>query len=186
VNVLVLDTEVYSNTGGQCSKATPRAATAKFAISGKKSPRKDLGRMMISYGNIYVASVCVGGNMNHVVKAMLEAESYNGPSIIIAYSPCIAHNIDMTKSVAEGKLAVEAGYWPLYRYDPRLRESGKNPFQWDSPPQKKTMKEFMENEGRYKSLKIQFPDQAEKLFGLAEQDLKWRNEEFKNLQNNEK
>jgi pyruvate-ferredoxin/flavodoxin oxidoreductase len=182
VNVLVVDTEVYSNTGGQCSKATPRGATAKFAVSGKKQPRKDLGRMLMTYDGVYVASVSLGANMNHVVKVFQEAESFEGPSIIIAYSPCIAHGIDMRHSAKEGKLAVESGYWPLYRYDPRRREKGENPFVLDSAEPKVSMSEYFNNEGRYKSLKLQFPEQAEALLKEAEEDATWRREQLKGQQ----
>ncbi len=178
VNVLVLDTEVYSNTGGQCSKATPRAATAKFAVAGKEQPKKDLGHMMMTYGNIYVASVNLGANMAHVVKVFHEAESYDGPSIIIAYSPCIAHGIDMKKSTEEGKLATKSGYWPLYRYDPRKEVDGGNPFTFDSPTPNVPFKDYINNEIRYKSLQIQFPDRADKLFDLAQKDNDWRNKEY--------
>ncbi len=186
VNVLVLDTEVYSNTGGQCSKATPRAATAKFAVSGKEMPKKDLGRMMTTYGNIYVASVNMGANMAQVVKAMLEAEAYDGPSIIIAYSPCISHGINMRKSSKEGKLANDVGYWPLYRYDPRLAAEGKNPFRWETKDPTKPFNEFLDNEIRYKSLKIQFPDKANDLFKKAEEDAKWRFKEYKDMAKDDK
>ena len=172
VNVLVLDTEVYSNTGGQCSKATPLGATAKFAVSGKKVPKKDLGKMMTSYGYIYVASVSLGANMQHVINAMREAESYNGPSIIIAYCPCIEHGIDMSLSSKEEKLAVDSGYWPLYRFDPRLKEKGKNALQLDMPAPKVPFKDYINNEIRYKSLQIQFPAIADKLFKLAEKAAK--------------
>ncbi len=186
VNVLVLDTEVYSNTGGQCSKATPRAATAKFAVSGKEQPKKDLGHMMMSYGNIYVASVSLGANMAHVVKTMIEAENYDGPSIIIAYSPCIAHGIDMRQSTNEEKLATKSGYWPLYRYDPRKEAEGKNPFSYDTPPANVPFKDYINNEIRYKSLQIQFPDRAEKLFALAEKDNKWRDKEYREMAQKDK
>jgi len=172
VNVLVLDTEVYSNTGGQCSKATPRGATAKFAIAGKETAKKDLGAMMRTYGNVYVASVSLGANMAHVVKAMIEAESYDGPSIIIAYSPCIAHGIDMKKSVQEEKNAVKSGYWPLYRFDPRKTLQGENPFQLDTPPSNMPFREYITGEIRYKALELQFPKRAEELFAKAEEDAK--------------
>ncbi len=132
VNILVLDTEVYSNTGGQSSKSTPTGAVAKFAASGKPTRKKELGRMAMTYGYVYVASVAMGANKNQVLKAILEAESYDGPSLIIAYAPCINHGINMGRSQNEEKLAVEAGYWPLYRFDPRLKEEGKNPFTLDS------------------------------------------------------
>ena len=140
----------------------------------------------MTYGNIYVANVSLGGNMNHVIKAMLEAESYDGPSIIIAYSPCIAHGIDMRHSNTEMKLAVDSGYWPLYRYDPRLRDEKKNPFQLDSAEPKVPFTDYINNEGRYKSLKIQFPDQADVLFKEAEEDAKWRLSELKQMRDNEK
>jgi pyruvate-ferredoxin/flavodoxin oxidoreductase len=132
VNILVLDTEVYSNTGGQSSKSTPMGAVAKFAASGKKTRKKDLGLMAMSYGYVYVASVAMGANKNQVLKAILEAESYNGPSLIIAYAPCINHGINMGLSQEEEKKAVDTGYWSLYRYDPRRKAEGKNPFILDS------------------------------------------------------
>ena len=132
VNVLVLDTEVYSNTGGQMSKATPRGAVAKFAASGKPNSRKDLAMEAVSYGSVYVAQVAMGGNDSHVVKAFQEAEAHDGPSIIIAYSSCIAHGYDLVHGLEQQKLAVQSGYWPLMRYNPALREEGKNPFQLDS------------------------------------------------------
>ncbi len=182
VNVLVLDTEVYSNTGGQCSKATPRAATAKFAVSGKKQPKKDLGRMFTTYGNIYVASISLGANMMQAIKAFKEAEEYDGPSIIIAYSPCIAHGGNMKKTPQEQKLAVTSGYWPLYRYDPRLCEEGKNPMQLDYHVTGKVpYTNFLHKERRYKSLTIQFPDIADKLFKLAEEDAKFRAAEYEKM-----
>lgn len=174
VNVLVLDTEVYSNTGGQCSKASPRGAVVKFAASGKPLPKKNLGMMMTTYGNVYVSQVNLGANKQQVVKAMLEAESYPGPSIIIAYSPCIAHGIDMSKSIQEEKLAGDVGQWPLFRYDPRLTDAGKNPFVFESPPPKTPYINYLKNEIRFKSLEIQFPDRAKELFVLAEKDAKHR------------
>jgi len=131
VNILVLDTEVYSNTGGQSSKSTPTGAVAKFAASGKPTRKKDLGRMAMTYGYVYVASVAMGANKNQLLKALLEAESYQGPSLLIAYAPCINHGINMGRSQYEEKLAVESGYWPLYRFDPRLKQEGKNPFMLD-------------------------------------------------------
>jgi Pyruvate:ferredoxin oxidoreductase and related 2-oxoacid:ferredoxin oxidoreductases, beta subunit len=132
VNLLVLDTEVYSNTGGQASKATPIGAIARFATSGKDIFKKDLGMIAMSYGYVYVAQIALGANMNQTIKAIREAESYNGPSIIIAYSHCINHGIDMMKGMDQQKIAVQSGVWPLYRYDPRLKAEGKNPFQLDS------------------------------------------------------
>lgn len=174
VNMLVLDTEVYSNTGGQSSKSTPTGAVAKFATSGKPTRKKDLGLMAMSYGSVYVASVSMGANKNQVLKAILEAENYDGPSLVIAYSPCINHGIDMGQSMEEGKKAVETGYWPLYRYDPRLKEKGKNPFVLDSKEPKGDFKEFLLGEVRYSSLRRTFPDNAERLFQKAEEDMKER------------
>ncbi len=132
INVLVLDTQVYSNTGGQCSKATPRAAVAKFAAAGKPTPKKDLGLIAMSYGTVYVAQVAMGATDAQTVRAFVEAESYDGPSLIIAYSHCIAHGINMRTGFDQQKAAVACGAWPLYRYDPRLAEQGKNPLQLDS------------------------------------------------------
>ncbi len=172
VNVLVMDTEVYSNTGGQSSKSTPTAAIAKFAAAGKRVKKKDLGLMAMSYGYVYVASVCMGANQNQLLKAMKEAESYHGPSLIIAYAPCINHGISkgMGKSQFEGKLAVECGYWPLYRYNPDLALEGKNPFVLDSKEPVGDFDEFLKGEVRYASLLKQFPDIAEKLLAKNKQD----------------
>jgi pyruvate-ferredoxin/flavodoxin oxidoreductase len=181
VNILVLDTEVYSNTGGQSSKSTPTGAVAKFAASGKPTRKKDMGRMAMTYGYVYVASVAMGANKNQVLKAILEAESYQGPSLIIAYAPCINHGINMSRSQHEEKLAVEAGYWPLYRFDPRLKEEGKNPFTLDSKEPTGNFKEFLMGEVRYSSLTRTFPDAAEKLFEKAEKDMKDRFETYKKL-----
>jgi len=181
VNILVLDTEVYSNTGGQSSKSTPTGAVAKFAASGKPTRKKDLGRMAMTYGYVYVASVAMGANKNQVLKALLEAESYQGPSLVIAYAPCINHGINMSRSQNEEKLAVEAGYWPLYRFDPRLKEEGKNPFILDSKEPTGNFKEFLMGEVRYSSLTRTFPDAAEKLFEKAEKDMKDRFETYKKL-----
>jgi len=181
VNVLVLDTEVYSNTGGQSSKATPTGSVAKFAASGKKTKKKDLGRMFMSYGYVYVASVAMGANMNQCLKAFLEAESYPGPSIIIAYAPCINQGLKkgMGKSQAEERLAVEVGYWPLYRYDPRLKEQGKNPFQLDSKEPSGDFHEFLMGEVRYASLCQSFPDEAKRLHARLEEECKERYQEYK-------
>ncbi|HOP47298.1 MAG TPA: pyruvate:ferredoxin (flavodoxin) oxidoreductase [Desulfobacteraceae bacterium] len=181
VNILVLDTEVYSNTGGQSSKSTPIGAVAKFAASGKPTRKKDLGLMAMTYGYVYVASVAMGANKNQLLKALLEAESYNGPSLIIAYSPCINHGINMGLSQEEEKKAVESGYWPLYRYNPVLKDEGKNPFILDSKEPKESFKEFLLGEVRYSSLKRTFPDNAERLFKLAEKDTKERFKLFKQL-----
>ncbi len=165
INVLVVDTEVYSNTGGQSSKATPIGSVAKFAASGKKTVKKDLGMIAMSYGYVYVASVAMGANKNQLIKTMKEAESYPGPSLVIAYAPCINHGIKkgMGKTIEEEKLAVEAGYWFLYRFDPRLKAEGKNPFQLDSKEPTGDIQDFLMGEVRYHTLTLQFPDEAKKL-----------------------
>ncbi len=181
VNLLVLDTEVYSNTGGQSSKSTPTAAIAKFAAAGKEMRKKDLGLMAVTYGYVYVAMVSMGANQNQFLKAITEAEAYPGPSIIIAYSPCIAHGIDMSKSQREGKLAVESGYWPLYRYNPMLAREGKNPFILDSKDPKEDLRTFMMNEVRFRSLQKEFPDRAKHLFEEAEKVAKEKMEMYKQL-----
>jgi pyruvate-ferredoxin/flavodoxin oxidoreductase len=183
VNVLVLDTEVYSNTGGQSSKATPTGAVAKFAASGKRTRKKDLGMIAMSYGYVYVASVAMGADKNQLVKALVEAEQYPGPSLIIAYAPCINHGINMNYSQRETKLAVEAGYWPLYRYNPLLADEGKNPFILDSKEPTGNFQEFLKSEVRYASLKKQFPEKADQLFAKAEKDAKARLELYKHLAN---
>jgi pyruvate-ferredoxin/flavodoxin oxidoreductase len=170
VNVLVLDTEVYSNTGGQMSKSTPRAAVAKFAAAGKPAPKKDLGLLAMTYGNIYVAKVALGANASQAVKAFAEAEAYPGPSLIIAYAHCIAHGINMTKGYEEQKKAVACGHWPLYRFDPRLKEQGKNPLQLDSKPPTLNFEEYAYGEIRYRSLKQSKPDVAAELMQLASRD----------------
>jgi pyruvate-ferredoxin/flavodoxin oxidoreductase len=181
VNVLVLDTEVYSNTGGQASKSTPTGSVAKFASSGKKTSKKDLGRMAMTYGYVYVASVAMGANMNQCLRAFLEAESYPGPSIIIAYSPCINHGIDMSKSQAEEKLAVDTGYWTLYRYNPLLAKEGKNPFLLDSKEPKLEYEVFLKNEVRYRTLTQQFPEIAKDLFARAAVESRKRYETYKKM-----
>jgi len=181
VNILVLDTEVYSNTGGQSSKSTPTGAVAKFASSGKETMKKDLGRMAMTYGYVYVASVAMGANKNQLLKALIEAESYPGPSLIIAYSPCINHGIDMGFSQEEAKKAVETGYWPLYRFNPMLRAEGKNPFVLDSKDPQGDFKKFLMGEVRYSSLAITFPKNAETLFKKAEADMKDRYEIYKQM-----
>ncbi|MCJ7777850.1 MAG: thiamine pyrophosphate-dependent enzyme, partial [Sedimentisphaerales bacterium] len=170
VNVLVLDTEVYSNTGGQMSKSTPRAAVAKFAAAGKPSPKKDLGLLAFVYGNIYVAKVAMGANTNQTVKAFVEAESYPGPSLIICYSHCIAHGINMTLGFEEQKKAVACGHWPLYRFDPRLKEQGRNPLQLDSKAPTINFDEYAYGENRYLSLKQSKPEVAAELMALANKD----------------
>ena len=179
VNILVLDTEVYSNTGGQASKSTPTGAVAKFAAAGKPTCKKDLGRMAMTYGYVYVASVAMGANKNQVLKALLEAESYRGPSVIIAYAPCINHGINMGLSQEEEKKAVETGYWSLYRYNPLLKDEGKNPFILDSKEPKGGFREFLMGEVRYSSLTRTFPGHAEVLFQKAEEDMKERYETYK-------
>ncbi len=161
LNVLVLDTEVYSNTGGQASKATPLGAVAKFASAGKHTPKKDLGMLAVSYGSIYVAQVAMGANDAQTVKAFMEAEAYPGSSLIIAYSHCIAHGIDMTRGMHQQKLAVESGYWPLYRYNPLLKQQGKNPFVLDSAAPKIAFKDYAMNETRYRVLGQAHPAEAE-------------------------
>lgn len=181
VKVLVLDTEVYSNTGGQASKSTPLGASAKFAVAGKRTGKKNLGLMMMTYGNVYVASICMGSDQQQAVKAFMEAENYDGPSIIIAYSPCIAHGFDMNTSQEEEKKAVDSAYWPLYRYNPKLAAEGKNPLQWDTPEAKSSFKDFLLGENRYKVIQLEHPDEAEKLYALAEQDAKRRFKDFKVL-----
>jgi pyruvate-ferredoxin/flavodoxin oxidoreductase len=183
VNILVMDTEVYSNTGGQSSKATPTAAAAKFAASGKKIRKKDLGMMAMSYGYVYVAQVSFGANMNQTIKAITEAESYKGPSLIIAYAPCVSHGIKhgMGTSVAQEKRAVESGYWHLYRYNPELKKQGKNPFILDSNAPKESFRDFLLSEIRFAQIKNTFPDIAEELFAKAEADAKDKYQTYKRL-----
>jgi len=181
VNVLVLDTEVYSNTGGQASKATPLGAVAKFAAAGKRTGKKDLGLMMMSYGYVYVASISLGANPAQAIKAMLEAEAYEGPSIIIAYGPCIAHGFNMTMTFNEEKNAVLSGYWPIYRYNPDLVKEGKNPFIYESKDPRIDMMEFLMNEVRYSTLKIQFPEVAEELYKQAVEFKKKKHEAYKKM-----
>jgi len=181
VNILVLDTEVYSNTGGQSSKATPTGAVAKFAAGGKPTRKKDLGQMAMTYGYVYVASVAMGANKNQLLKAVREAESYHGPSLIIAYSPCINHGINMGLSQEEEKRAVEAGYWTLYRFDPRLKDQGKNPLILDSKEPTGDFREFLMGEVRYSSLTRTFPEHAETLFQKAEADMRERYAAYKRM-----
>jgi len=185
INIFVLDTEVYSNTGGQSSKATPTAAVAKFAASGKKIKKKDLGLIATTYGYVYVAQIALGANPNQAIKAIKEAESYPGPSLIIAYAPCINHGIkakgNMANSIAEEKKAVDTGYWHLWRYNPTLKEEGKNPFILDSKEPTGTVRDFLEGENRYLMLKQAFPDVAEELFDKAEKDLLERYENYKRM-----
>jgi pyruvate-ferredoxin/flavodoxin oxidoreductase len=168
VNLLVLDTEVYSNTGGQASKATPLGAVAKFAAGGKPTPKKDLGRMAMTYGDVYVAQIAMGANDRQTIKAFLEAESFDGPSLIIAYSHCIAHGIDMAKGFEQQELASKTGYWPLYRYDPRLIDEAKNPFQLDSRKPRKPLQDYIYNEARYRILQKANPAAAEQYLQHAQ------------------
>ncbi|UCF00381.1 MAG: pyruvate:ferredoxin (flavodoxin) oxidoreductase [Planctomycetota bacterium] len=170
VNLLVLDTEVYSNTGGQMSKSTPRGAVAKFAAGGKPAPKKDLGLLAMTYGSIFVAKVAIGANANQTVKAFVEAEGYPGPSLIIAYSHCIAHGINMTAGYQEQKKAVACGYWPLYRFDPQVKEQGKNPLQLDSKAPTLDFEEYAYGQNRYRTLRQSKPETAEKLLRLATSD----------------
>ncbi|HIS88612.1 TPA: 4Fe-4S dicluster domain-containing protein, partial [Candidatus Avigastranaerophilus faecigallinarum] len=175
VNVLVLDTEVYSNTGGQASKSTPTGAVAKFATGGKKTYKKNMGLMSMSYGYVYVASVALGADRQQTLKAFQEAEAYDGPSIIFAYAPCIAHGIDMSKTQTEQKRAVEAGYFPLYRYNP----ANEQPFTWDAKDPKESFQDFIKSEGRYKSLAKTNPEEAQALYEKAEKDAAQRMAVFK-------
>lgn len=183
VNVLVFDTEVYSNTGGQSSKATPTSAIAKFAASGKRTRKKDLGMMAMSYGYVYVAQIAMGADKNQTMKAITEAEAYDGPSLIIAYAPCINHGIKlgMGTTQLESKKAVDSGYWALYRYNPTLKEAGKNPFNLDSKDPKESFRDFLMGEVRYASLAKAYPEEAEALFAKTEQDAKERLESYKRL-----
>lgn len=183
VNVLVFDTEVYSNTGGQSSKSTPAAAIAQFAATGKKTKKKDLGMMAMSYGYVYVAQIAMGADKNQTLKAIAEAEAYKGPSLIIAYSPCINHGLrlGMGNSHLETKRAVESGYWSMYRFNPTLKDSDKNPFVLDSKEPTADFKEFILGEVRYSSLKRAFPDTADALFDKTAADAKERYENYKNL-----
>ena len=174
VNILVLDTEVYSNTGGQASKSTPRGAVAKFAAGGKRNGKKDLAMMAANYGSVYVARVAMGGNDQHTVKAFLEAESWDGPSVILAYSHCIAHGYDLIHGIDQQKNAVLSGYWPLFRYDPRRMAEGKNPFQLDSRPATLPLDQYIYKETRYNMLVHSNPDMAKQLLKEAEQDVRVR------------
>ncbi|MDR3707283.1 MAG: pyruvate:ferredoxin (flavodoxin) oxidoreductase [Capsulimonadaceae bacterium] len=176
VNILVLDTEVYSNTGGQASKSTARGAVAKFTASGKRNAKKDLARLAMSYGNVYVGAVSLGAKDQHTVKTFLEAESYDGPSLVIAYAHCIAHGIDMLKGLHQQKLAVETGYWPLFRFDPRRADAGENPFQLDSSDPSLPVSDFINTEGRYRVLQQADPEGAKLLAKQAQEDVdrRWK------------
>ena len=186
VNVLVFDTEIYSNTGGQASKSTPVAAMAKFAAAGKRSKKKDLGMMAMSYGNVYVAQVGMGADKNQLMKAVIEAEAYDGPSLIIAYSPCISHGLKegMGRAQANIEQAVKTGYWHLYRYNPTLKVQGKNPFTLDSKEPTESFKDFLMGQVRYSAIAKQFPDIAEELFSAAEENSKERYNNYKRLAEN--
>ena len=175
VNALVLDTEVYSNTGGQASKATPLGAVAKFAAGGKASAKKDLGLMAITYGTVYVASVAMGARDEHTIRAFLEAESYPGPSLILAYSHCIAHGIAMERGMDQQRLAVASGRWPLYRHDPRRAERGENPLQLDSPSPTIPLAEAMASEQRFRLLASTQPERSRQLLHQAQAavDRRW-------------
>jgi pyruvate-ferredoxin/flavodoxin oxidoreductase len=181
VNLLVLDTEVYSNTGGQSSKATPRGAVAKFAAAGKPAGKKDLGLMAMSYGNVYVAKIAMGANDQHTLRAILEAEAYDGPSLIIAYSHCIAHGINMATGMVNQKAAVDSGYWPLYRYNPQLALEGKNPFKLESKGLKIPFKEYAYMETRYKMLTKSHPELAARLIKEAQEDVVKRWKEYERM-----
>ena len=177
VNVLVLDTEVYSNTGGQASKSTPTGSVAKFAAAGKRTKKKDLGMMAMSYGYVYVATVAMSANPAQLIKAMIEAEKYHGPSLIIAYAPCINHGINMSLAQAEIRKAVAAGYWPLYRYNP---DTGLTV---DSKDPTENYQDFIRGETRYQTLLKMFPEAAEKLFAQNEEDAKKRLDSYKKMAN---
>ena len=184
VNILVLDTEVYSNTGGQASKATPLGAIAKFAASGKRIRKKDLGLIASTYGYVYAAQVAMGADNAQTLKAIREAEAYDGPSIIIAYAPCINHGLKagMGKAQAEEAKAVECGYWHLWRYNPELEKEGKNPFTLDSKePNWDNFETFLKGEVRYASVMKQYPDEAEELFKAAKENAQWRYNNYRRL-----
>jgi pyruvate-ferredoxin/flavodoxin oxidoreductase len=182
VNVMVLDTQVYSNTGGQMSKATPRGAVAAFAYAGRPLPKKDLGMMAMTYGNIYVAQISMGANDAQALRAIREAEAYPGSSLIIAYSHCIMHHFSRMKfGFQQQKLAVDSGAWVLYRYDPRRVLEGKNPLQLDSREPKVDIKEYMYNEGRFRSLLTSMPDRGEDLLNMARADAKARWNQYKQM-----
>ncbi len=176
VNILVLDTGVYSNTGGQASKATFRGAVAKFASGGKEARKKDLGMMAVAYGNVYVAQVAMGANPAHVIRTFAEAESYPGPSLILAYSHCIAHGINMSTAMTHQKDAVNSGFWPLYHYDPRNANADDKPFRLDSRKPTMPFRDFATQEGRFAMLMRSHPERAERLLNLAQRDIndQWR------------
>ncbi len=186
MNVLVLDTEVYSNTGGQASKATPLGAIAKFAAAGKRVPRKDLALQAIAYGNVYVAQVAMGANPQQTLQAFREAEAYNGPSLILAYSHCIAHGFDLRYGMKQQDLAVASAYWPLFRYVPDMRKLGESPFRLDSPRPTIPLENYVYNELRYYALSLTRPDEAAQLLRQAQADVQDKYcsyEEFAKLRN---
>ena len=186
INVLVLDTEVYSNTGGQMSKSTPRAAVAQFAAGGERMAKKDMGMIFSTYGNIYVARIALGANPQQAVKAINEAEAYNGPSIIIAYAHCINHGINMAQGLEQQKKAVACGHWPLYRYNPALEEQGKNPLIIDSKEPSLKFADYALNENRYRQLKMANPSQCDALMEASQKDVerswKFLQSRFKSLE----
>ncbi len=181
VNILVLDTEVYSNTGGQTSKATPLGAVAKFAAGGKAAAKKDLGMLAMAYRNVYVASIALGANDQQTLTAMLEAEAYDCPSLIIAYSHCIAHGIDMHKGLEQQNLAVQAGVWPLYRYKPALTEQGQNPFQLDAKEASIDIEDYANNEDRYRVLLQSNEESSHELMQHARENLRVRWQQYKHI-----
>jgi len=183
VNILVLDTEVYSNTGGQASKATPIGSVAKFAAAGMRRPKKDLGLIAMGYGDVYVASVNLGANKNHVLKSFVEAEAFEGTSIIIAYSPCIAHGIQLRNMMTIGKNAMESNYWPVYTFNPDNAKEGKNPLNLRNKEAKMDFRDFIKAEGRYKALNIILKDQekTDQIFKAAENDSKRRLDHLRRL-----
>jgi pyruvate-ferredoxin/flavodoxin oxidoreductase len=181
VNILVMDTEVYSNTGGQASKATPRAATARFAVGGKETAKKNLGLIAMTYGSVYVASVAMGASDAQTVKAITEAEAYDGPSLIVAYAHCIEHGIEMSNGLSQQRLAVESGMWPLYRYNPELVAEGKPGLVLDSKDPKVSVKDYIYSENRYRRLVDTDEARAELLFAKLEKDIQRQQTALKRL-----
>ena len=183
INVLVMDNELYANTGGQASKATPIGASVQFAAAGKGTAKKDLGLILSNYGYVYVAQVNLGANPEHTIKALKEAAAYNGPSIVIAYAPCINHGLSkgMSKAMDEEKAATDCGFWPLWRYNPDLEDEGKNPFSLDSGEPNGKLREYMMGEVRFASLTRTFPERAEQLFAEAEKFTAHRYAKYKRL-----
>ncbi len=181
MNILVLDTEVYSNTGGQTSKATPRGAVAKFSAGGKPTQKKDLARMAMDYEQVYVAQVAFGAKDTQTLRAFLEAESYPGPSLIVAYCPCIAHGVDLSNNLRQQNLAVRSGHWPLFRYDPRRAEQGKNPLHLDSAKPSISYRDYAATEARFNVLWRTHPEAAERLIQEAQTDVEARYRHFQKL-----